>query len=552
VFFQSLRGKFIMPFTRLPQALSAVLLVVLGSFRVVAQTPEPPAVLKYIPPDAVAVWSLDARAVAAEESLRMLPWEVYQAAGLEHVGYDPLNLSQIDVIVGVPLPTGPQVAILLTLKEPLDPEKLNAELFVPDAPRVAAGLTFYELADAPFPAVATWIDPQHVLVGPQGYLTRLLKSRLGEGEARAAVARLHTNRGHALLVVALEPLRDMLRGLAESPAVPEPVVEPLLALVEKTRLVYMRAELGSKGSFAVALEGADEAGAVEMEDSWNEILAFATQVFLAQMLQEMEGREGAVDRAMTAYMERLVREISGQMTPTRRGNRLAIRVDTNPMLVPQVGVLVGLLLPAVQAAREAARRVQAANNLKQIGLAMHNYESVFKEFPSVAEGEKRNRSPLSWRVQILPFIEQAALYEKFRHDEPWDSPHNIQLLEEMPDIFRHPQSLAEPGYTVFQASVGAGALFEAGKPTRFRDITDGTSNTIMVVETADEYAVPWTKPEDVNLLESPEQLRELRGMITVLFTDGAVLQLPADLDAETLRGLVTRAGGEVVRFPLGR
>src|ERR1700731_3796855 len=105
------------------------------------------------------------------------------------------------------------------------------------------------------------------------------------------------------------------------------------------------------------------------------------------------------------------------------------------VVIAIIGVLIALLLPAVQSAREAARRAQCTNNLKQIGLAFHNYHSANNAFPRAAITDKQGKPVLSWRVAILPYIEQQELYKKFKRDEPWDSPHNKALLKEVPTTY---------------------------------------------------------------------------------------------------------------------
>src|SRR4051794_3818491 len=100
-----------------------------------------------------------------------------------------------------------------------------------------------------------------------------------------------------------------------------------------------------------------------------------------------------------------------------------------------LAVLIALLVPAVQAAREAARRSQCVNNLKQIGLAMHNYNSAYDVFPPAVITDPDGKPLLSWRVLLLPFLDEQALYEQFKLDEPWDSPNNKPLLSRMPKVF---------------------------------------------------------------------------------------------------------------------
>ena len=150
---------------------------------------------------------------------------------------------------------------------------------------------------------------------------------------------------------------------------------------------------------------------------------------------------------------------------------------------------------------EASRRAQSPNNLKQIALSLHNYHDAFGAFPAGYNADADGKPLLSWRVHMLPFIEQAQLYEQFHLDEPWDSPHNKALIEQMPAVYRSPNSTGKPGMSNYLGVSGADGVFVRPQPgqklgTQFAQITDGTSNTIMTVEVPDESAVIWTKPGD--------------------------------------------------------
>jgi hypothetical protein len=140
---------------------------------------------------------------------------------------------------------------------------------------------------------------------------------------------------------------------------------------------------------------------------------------------------------------------------------------------------------------------RVGSSLKQLTFAMHNYHDVHKHLPPPAIYGKDGKPLLSWRVAILPYVEQKALYKQFKLNEPWDSPHNIQLLEKMPLIFAPVRGEAPPNSTRYQVFTGPRTPFPGPKPLRFADFPDGHSNTILIVE-ADE-AVPWTKPADLKL-----------------------------------------------------
>jgi len=216
-------------------------------------------------------------------------------------------------------------------------------------------------------------------------------------------------------------------------------------------------------------------------------------------------------------------------------------------------VMIALLVPAVQKVREAAARTQSMNNLKQIGLAFHAHNDAFKSFPQHAIYSKDGRPLLSWRVKILPFIEQDNLFKQFKLDEPWDSPHNSRLLPLMPPTYIVPSEPIGQGTTFYQGFVGKDTMFPPS-PTRkitVQDIKDGTSNTIMIVEAG--TAVPWTKPEDI--VFAPQQpLPRLGGSLggfNVLMVDASVRFIRAgSVPEQTLRNAITINDGQpLLGFP---
>src|SRR5262249_3522584 len=153
------------------------------------------------------------------------------------------------------------------------------------------------------------------------------------------------------------------------------------------------------------------------------------------------------------------------------------------------------------------QRRTSQNNLKQIGLALHNYHDANGRFPPAAICDKAGKPLLSWRVAILPYIEQMALYNQFKLDEPWDSEHKKQFSAVMVKLFTQPgHPNDEPaGTTHYRVFVGGGALFEEKRGVRLTEITDGTSITLMVVEA--KGGVPWAKPDE--LTYSPDKLPEV-------------------------------------------
>ena len=207
------------------------------------------------------------------------------------------------------------------------------------------------------------------------------------------------------------------------------------------------------------------------------------------------------------------------------------------------------------AAKEAERiktanlKTQDQNNLKQMALAMHTYHDTYKQLPLPALYSKDGKPLLSWRVAILPFIEQNNLYNEFKLNEPWDSPHNQKLLAKMPGIYAPVNGKTkQPHATYYQVFVGPGTPFEGDKKLRLNNITDGTSNTVMIVEAAE--AVPWTKPADLPFDAKKKELPKLGGQFPdgffMALCDGSTLWVHRRYDARILRAMITRSGGEVV------
>ena len=217
-------------------------------------------------------------------------------------------------------------------------------------------------------------------------------------------------------------------------------------------------------------------------------------------------------------------------------------------MISVLGILVGLLLPAVNSAREAGRRMQCQNNMRRISLAMVNYATSHDVYPPAGKVSPAGKPLLSWRVLVLPYLDEKALYNQFKLDEPWDSPHNKPLLASMPSVFRCPgRSETGPDLTYFRVLAGPGTLFEEPAGIAPAAITDGMSNTLLVVESNEP--VSWTQPE--GLAFTPQ--RPIEGLggahpggFNAAFADGAVRFLPSSIAPSMLEALATRNGGEAV------
>lgn len=229
------------------------------------------------------------------------------------------------------------------------------------------------------------------------------------------------------------------------------------------------------------------------------------------------------------------------------------------------------------AAGEAASRARCANNLRSLGLTFQAYREGRGHLPVVAITDPQGKPLLSWRVTILPWIKVYdrergeiadygfdRLYKMFRLDEPWDSPHNIALLEHMPTIYLCPSEgrSAREGLTNYRVVAGPSTIFEGlegvesskvdegfitrdGQPSAFGTASDGLGDTLMLFESS--QAIPWTKPDDLTFgpnLPAPPLGSKHPGEFLIVLADGSVRGIKAATPPERIRALITRNGAD--------
>lgn len=291
----------------------------------------------------------------------------------------------------------------------------------------------------------------------------------------------------------------------------------------------------------------DAEGALKVKQTLDAMLVLGRN--MVEQNQQMIGQLPEGERNMIGMLLELSQELMKSIEIERGPKDVGVTAKLPPKAVNQ---LVTALVPAVTAAQDAARIAKSKSNLKQIGLAMHNYHDAYQHLPKPVMLGPDGKTPHSWRVAILPYIDETGLYEQYRFDEPWDSEHNKKLLAKMPAIYRHPKDKANSTNTSYFALTGQNTLMGDSKQnSRFRDIIDGLSYTLMIVEAKRD--IPWTKPEDISYDEdrskAPPQLGGWfkNGYIAV-FGDGAVYFLSDAIEKTLLQNLIERNDGQVVNF----
>jgi uncharacterized protein DUF1559 len=325
-----------------------------------------------------------------------------------------------------------------------------------------------------------------------------------------------------------------------------PPIRPFKALTKASTLTAVL-DLGKSIDLEVRVKTGTAAQAVECEKALGLLLALIQDEVLAGGLKaiETDAEKNPIFKDLATLMKAAGTAAQDAKFSTL-GNEARVSVKL-PTDLPYARAY----LAAKQKAAEAAAVAESSNNLKQLGLAMHNYHDTMNAFPPAAVCDKTGKSLLSWRVLILPYVNEEKLYKEFKLDEPWDSEHNKKLLVKMPKVYAIPgKTKAGDSDTHYRVFVGNGAGFDWIKGGAIAGISDGTSNTIMCVTS--ETAVPWTKPDDLEF-DPAKDMTKLIGLVVngtaqATFFDGSVRTFRKIPPRATLNALITRAGGEVIDF----
>lgn len=221
-----------------------------------------------------------------------------------------------------------------------------------------------------------------------------------------------------------------------------------------------------------------------------------------------------------------------------------------------IGVVVAALLVPLRMG-SAASNASSLNNLKQIALALHNYHDQNQSFPPAVVTDAQGQPLYSWRVLLLPYLEQAHLYDQFDKSKAWDDPANIAISRQMISTFRSPHDAGlAPDGTNYFVVIGATTAFPADKPISLATILDGTSNTIAVVE-LQGIAGSWAAPIDPKIESLAMSIGPAAGQLNspnprglnVVFCDGFARQLPNTTPPATLQLMFSRNDGMPFEMP---
>lgn len=510
----------------------------------------------YLLPQACVVVAARPRQLFASPAVAMMPLEVLQAASLQETGVDVLEMETLLFSVE-PFMGGPPNYALHTTFANVVEGKLNPKLTAHTQPGQLDGRQYFQSQHLQLPSIYL-VDGKTLIATPEMSLQKLIMAET-DPSTSATAKRLQTAQGDDLYVaINIEMLRPLINQLLMQAPIP-PELLAFTPAPDLVKVVELRVNLSGAGPNELVIEANNAADAEKLVAMLQQVMERWRNLALAESAK-LKQSEDPVEQALGRYQERIMNQMAGAFLPTQEDARLIVyrlapsESGQNPMMTTAVvGVLVALLLPAVQASREAARRSQTMNHLKMLLLALLNYQDMNGKFPPSASFDSEGRPMLSWRVHILPFLEHGELYKQFHLDEPWDSEHNRKLIPLMPSFYLDPASkhTQQEGLSNYLGVKGEGMIFDDSKQDiTFKDIIDGTSNTIVLLQVNDEQAAIWTKPQDWEfnaqspLLGLAPNVRP--AVFLAGFTDGHVAAISQTVDAGVFKAMLTRAGEEIV------
>lgn len=471
-----------------------------------------------------------------------LPLEEPLADMLNETGVDLTKVDEMMLLISKPDPVQPgsEPVSIMKFKEPIDIESVTSKL-VDVQTNQLADKTYYSSPASP---IELFLDGKTLVVAPGGQLQSLLST--AEVETPLIDKLKSTSFDSTITVVALlEEVKEMIGAMGEQAAQDlPPMAASFLPMAEMLDTVVLRIDLSSDNLLNADFV-ASEDKVQQVEQMVGGLVGTGKMMYQMQRKGLSEGMPPELQQMVIPLLD----QVMSGMNVVTLDNEVSFTLKRPASLdehMPQLGEMLGMALADARAAAESVRQL---NTLRQIGLAFHMYHSDFIKLPVddskpeyfAADG----RPHLSWRVHILPYIEEQELFDRFHLNEPWDSPHNLTLLDQIPEIYQISEGSTDTDLLCFD---GKGAAMVDGKGVGFRDILDGLSNTLAVVEAGPEHAVPWTKPED---LAWPADADSAFGdpdedLFNALMIDGAVHRLPKTVTPEVLRSMITIDGTEEV------
>ena len=351
--------------------------------------------------------------------------------------------------------------------------------------------------------------------------------------------------GQSMWMIDLAQLREMLKDEKGPPGGMEALLfSNVKSLWENADYAFISIDTTNGVQYSAIAQSANAESAQRFKGTLEGLLAIAKGLMpmAKQGTEQLNQISPGLGTMLYTELENTLKGINLTQTGTQTKMTMGISQEF-------LAKVPALLLPAIKSARAAAMANLSRNNLKQIVLAMMNYMDANKKFPAAVMLGPDGKTPHSWRVAILPYIEEQVLYNQYKFDEPWDSENNKKVAATIPQVYRSPLATNGPNCTNYVVLTHPDGVFNStpGSGTKIRQVVDGLSKTIAVVEANAE--IPWTKPEDLPVVDGqPLPKLGMPGATTfnTAFCDGSVHSLSTALKEELMRNLISMKDGKAI------
>ncbi|MBN69306.1 MAG: hypothetical protein CME32_08515 [Gimesia sp.] len=541
--------------------LSVVCLLLTGSAQLQAQDKVPekrePFRLDVVPEEALAVIAFRPAQLLAEPTLKpireLLLKDMERSPDMAFLGLKPMDVKSVTVIyflldIGetgrVPFKT---VFLVETIDE-LDQAKIKQNFWQSELEEnTYQGKTLLTKGSGSEDALLFLSDHTFLFSDKTSALKKIIDHMHNRNDSIWSRRLADVSTTSVAAGINMQTLRNRLGKVLIQPLTQRIPAWPMIAPIwENTEIATLGVTLQNDLSLKLIFE--QKNNSEQLKQSLDGLLLLGKN-----MIRQFQATRGNLNRPLQPNEESYLKRLENAFTETQvtqNDTRVTFSSVFKQELLSQ---MVDLTIPAILQARAAAQRSRSKYNIKLIVLALHNYYERHHHFPPAIVMGPDGKTPHSWRVELLPYLDQQALYDEYRMNEPWNSKHNLKIAETVVPVFSHPSS-SKPANTGYFVVVGDDTAFNNKQGVSFKEITDGTSNTIAVVEAKRD--IPWTKPEDISydgkklpqfggFFENPPvNGQPVTGVYFVGLCDGRVRMLQDNIDEELLKSLLTIADGK--------
>lgn len=490
-----------------------------------------------VPQSAFAVFTLHPQELVKNPKLSFIPKEVITAAGIQNIGFDPMLIEQATVVVAEP-PNGmaesgpPRWVVVMRFSEL---QGLAGNMIQDMEPATIAGKKAYLSPGREYGAPSFLIyDESTIVFGDSRYFETMLAEGAGN------IAKLMENRkvnGQVMGFIDMESLRPsvnkMTAGLKSFGAMED--LKDLPNLIQSI-------SIGNDSSKRVTTKIVMQANNANDAEVAREIILKSLKYLHAVLISEMQKQmdlEDPVQVATIAYADRIWNKFEPKMIPEVNGTTMTVTLHEEVFALP---LLLGITGQSMGSAIQPKMTPQMKG--RQIALGMLNYESAYKRFPPHTIRDENGKALFSGLTAILPFIEQNNISRSLRMDEPWDSEHNLEFSQRPIEVFADVTGDGRIRMPVFP-----GSIWDTDEGTSLGRVTDGTSNTILLIQAPPNSDQSWADPTPWKISES-NPMKDVFGdrdeAVFIMADSSAVVIKKKDMTNEKLKAMLTMNGGEVI------